>query len=85
MRRQRMASSQSISIHSKVARPSGPAKLQVISQMPGAPWTRFTQALGPRCGWSVSEPLAGGLGIVVQHLQKPSPLPGSQPTPVAYE
>ena len=44
MRRQRIAVSPAISIHSKVARPSGPAKLQVTSHTPGAPSTPFTRS-----------------------------------------
>ena len=47
MRRQRTPGSWLISTHSKVARPSGPEKLQVISQMPGAPSTsRMRNFLG---------------------------------------
>ena len=43
-RRQRIPGSPAISTHSKVARPSGPEKLHVISQTPGAPWTAFTSS-----------------------------------------
>ena len=43
-RRQRTAGSPSISVHSKVARPSGPEKLHVISQTPGAPATSLTRS-----------------------------------------
>ena len=44
MRRQRIAGSPSISTHSNVARPSGPAKLQIISQTPGAPSISLTRS-----------------------------------------
>src|SRR5664280_803559 len=44
MQRQRIAGSPSISIHSNVARPSSPPKLQVISHTPGAPSTSFTRS-----------------------------------------
>ncbi len=42
MRRHRTAGSPAGSTHSKVARPSGPEKDHVISQMPGAPCTGLT-------------------------------------------
>src|SRR3990172_2921880 len=44
MRRQRTASEPPTSTHSNVARPSGPLKLQVISQMPGALSTFLTRS-----------------------------------------
>jgi hypothetical protein len=33
-----------MAVHSNVARPSGPAKLHVISKIPGAPSTSFTRS-----------------------------------------
>jgi hypothetical protein len=45
MRRQRIPGSPPIWIHSKVARPSGPEKLHVISQMPWAFSTFLTRSL----------------------------------------
>ncbi len=57
VRRQRIAGSPSIVVHSNVARPSGPENDHVSSQMPGAPSTARTRS---RVGQRNSERLERG-------------------------
>ena len=68
MRRQRMPGSLPTWIHSKVARPSGPEKLHVISQMPGAFCTSLTRSFAgqpARTDLPDAARRPGGIGIAM--------------------
>ena len=86
MRRQRMPGSLPIWIHSKVARPSGPEKLHVISQMPGAFCTSLTRSFaGQGADGSASRRSQAGWNLGSDDGTEAGAFGLTQACPVAFE